>query len=278
MPHSPALAKTLQTLQKLRIFHDRLSDGGYGPEMVWLPGGSFTLGQAQNEVDEHPLQQVVVEKFAIGRYPITFAEYDAFVDSVSLRALRTDWWPSRLPALGQTRRHIDLPSDNGWGRGRRPLIQVSWFDAVAYAVWLSEQSGQQYRLATEAEWEYAARAGTQSACYFGDHNPELLAAHAWYADNAGGCTHPVGTRQPNPWGLYDMYGNVWEWTCSQYLPRYGSAARQCLGTAAYQDNPPPVCVRGGAWINQAVWLRSGLRYWYQPAYKSAYLGFRLVRV
>ena len=269
--------KTLAALQKARIFRDRLATGDAGPEMVWLPGGTFKMGQEHHEIDERPVYEAVVQRFAISRYPVTFVEYDYFVESVALGMLKnTEYWPSALPAPQYGRRkRIDLPSDHGWGRGERPVINLTWFDAMIYAEWLSEQTGEHYRLPTEAEWEYAARAGTTSLYSCGDE-PQALPEHAWFRHNAAGRSQPVGGKKPNPWGLYDMHGNVWEWTCSRYTAYYSGTEQECVNPLSAPETP--IVVRGGAWLNEAQWLRSGLRYWYQMSYKSPYLGFRLVRV
>ncbi len=132
-----------QSFSAGKVFRDRLKDGTQGPEMVWIPAGSFRMGdlQAGGDSDEKPVHRVsITQRFAMGRYEVTFAEYDKFAQ-----------------ATGRKK-----PDDGGWGRGNRPVINVSWHDATAYAEWLSEQTGQTYRLPTEAEWEYAARGGTDT--------------------------------------------------------------------------------------------------------------------
>lgn len=161
------------------------------PEMVPLEGGTFRMGCLEGSgcgSDELPVRAVRVEAFAIGRYEVTFAEYAQF-------------------ALDNGR---ELPPDSGFGRGRRPVINVSWKDAVAYAAWLSKRTGKRYRLPTEAEWEYAARAGTKTRWSFGDQESDL-GNYAWFEGISGSQTHPVGEKKPNPWGLYDIHGNIWEW-------------------------------------------------------------------
>jgi formylglycine-generating enzyme required for sulfatase activity len=169
--------------------------------MVVLPAGTFTMGSPEDEpgrnIDEGPQHKLALDEFAIGRHEVTFAEYDAFCE-----------------ATGR-----EKPDDQGWGRGRRPVINVSWEDARAYAQWLSEESGANYRLPTEAEWEYAARAESDTAYAFGNAE-EKLDAYAWYFINSGGKAHPVGGKKPNPWGLHDLHGNVWEWVNDWYADDY----------------------------------------------------------
>ncbi|MEN8220290.1 MAG: SUMF1/EgtB/PvdO family nonheme iron enzyme [Pseudomonadota bacterium] len=139
-----------------KVFQDRLKDGSFGPEMVWIPAGSFRMGDIQGGGwnSEKPVHRVSIRQgFAMGRYEVTFAEYDKFAE-----------------ATGR-----EKPSDLGWGRGNRPVINVSWHDAVAYTQWLSQQTGKKYRLPTEAEWEYAARAGTETKYWWGNTaSPESM--------------------------------------------------------------------------------------------------------
>ncbi len=134
-------------------FRDRFLDGKTaGPEMVWLPGGTFTMGDDKSDQEnEKPAHQVTLSHFAVGKYPVTFEEYDAFCDANGLKK----------------------PHDRGWGRGRRPVIYVSWDDAQAYCQWLSQQTGREYRLLTEAQWEYACRSGSDTAWCFGDDERKL---------------------------------------------------------------------------------------------------------
>ncbi len=165
------------------------------PEMVRIPAGEFLMGSPEDENgrwgDEGPQHKVQVETFAIGKYEVTFDEYDLFCEATNR----------------------EKPDDNGWGRGKRPVINISWYDAAEYAKWLSEQTGKKFRLPTEEEWEYACRAGTTGSRFCQDNE---LSEYAWYYMNSDGRTHPVGEKKPNPWGLYDMLGNVWEWTASEY--------------------------------------------------------------
>ncbi|WP_020507876.1 pilus assembly protein PilP [Lamprocystis purpurea] len=173
---------------------DPLPDGTQGPAMVWLPGGTFTMGQDDSPYDdEKPAHPVRVGAFSIGQYPVTFAEYDRF-----------------CAAMGR-----ETPQDQGWGRDRQPAINVSWDEAQAYCVWLSGETGETYRLATEAEWEYACRAGSQTRWSYGDEESRL-GDYAWFSKNSGRKTHPVGEKLPNAWHLHDMHGNVWEWCQDWY--------------------------------------------------------------
>ena len=154
-----------------------------------------------------------------------------------------------------------------------PVEQVSWQDAQDFIQKLNaREGGTPYRLPTEAEWEYAARAGTTTAYCFGDDVSQLR-AYAWYRDNSDGRTHPVGQLQPNAWGLYDMHGNVWEWVQDWYGAYAAETAVDPQGPAAGSDR----VVRGGSWGSYAAYCRSAYRYRADPANRGGYLGVRLLR-
>jgi formylglycine-generating enzyme required for sulfatase activity len=173
-----------------------------------------------------------------------------------------------------------FPSDQGWGRGNRPVVNVSWDDVTAYADWLSRRTGHRYRLPTEAEWEYAARAETKTPFWTGDciSNKEAnfdarsdyanckTPAHAYQ-----GRTLPVGSLPPNPWGLNEVLGNVWEWTCSAYAQEYDGGEQRCKEGGATTARVR----RGGSWSNPPSDLRSSRRYSNWPSHKTNDAGFRL---
>ena len=171
---------------KGRVFRDTLKDGGEGPEMVVLPTGRFRMEDLDGDGydPERPVRTVTISRpIAMGRYPITFEDYDRYAEN----------WGFLKALFGKK------PDDKGWGRGSRPVINVNWHDAKDYAAWLSEQTGKRYRLPSEAEWEYAERAGTETV-YSCDGG-------VWYTEQ----TSPVGSFELNAFGLYDMHGNVNEW-------------------------------------------------------------------
>jgi formylglycine-generating enzyme required for sulfatase activity len=138
--------------------------------------------------DEIRRKVFITQPFWIGQYHVTFMEYELFCRDT-----------------GRT-----VPDDAGWGRGYRPVINVSWYDAKDYTDWLSDVTGDQYGLCTEEEYEYAMRAGTDTT-YPNGNDPNKIDEIAWYWDNSGGQTHPVGEKKPNNWGIYDPIGNVWSW-------------------------------------------------------------------
>ncbi|SEH05740.1 Serine/threonine-protein kinase pkn1 [Candidatus Venteria ishoeyi] len=144
---------------------------------------------------------------------------------------------------------------------------------MAYCAWLTAQTGQSYTLPSEAQWEYACRAGSDMAYCFGDDEQQLK-DYAWYADNADGQTHPVGEKQPNAWGLYDMHGNVWEWCLDRWHDSYKDAPVDGLAWEAGQDNDR--LLRGGSWYSGSRGCRSAYRYFSVSG--SSYRGFRVVRL
>ena len=197
------------------------------PEMVVIPAGSFKMGCVSGRSctnAERPVHEVTIASFALSKYEVTFEDYDVFTD-----------------ATGRER-----ADDRGFGRGRRPVINITWDDAVAYTKWLSEQTGKDYRLPSEAEWEYAARAGTATRYSWGNNLGHNRA-------NCNGCgsewdnemSAPVGSFEANGWGLYDMHGNVWEWTQDRYNNRYVGAPND--GSAWEVGDSTARVVRGGAW-------------------------------
>lgn len=224
------------------------------PEMVFLSEGTFPMGSNHGRSDERPLHHITLNAFAIGKYAVTFDEYDSF-----------------CVATGRTK-----PDDQGWGRGRQPVINVSWYDAVAYAEWLSQQTGENYRLPTEAEWEYAARAGTTTEYWWGDNVGRNQA-------NCYGCnsqwdnikTAEVGSFSANPWGLFDTAGNVWEWTCSEYASYRSGKENSC---AENSDTTTRRVLRGGAWSSSTRAARVAYRGNKSPNNRDNNSGFRIVKI
>ena len=236
---------------------ERFSDCAVCPEMVVVPAGGFDMGSEGNSGDETPVHRVtIIQAFAIGRYEITFEQWDACV------------------ADGEC---THRPNEPGWGRGSRPVLDVSWNDvSTTYLPWLSRKSGHAYRLLTEAEWEYAARAGSATVFPWGDQ----IGTGAANCDGCGSAwdnrqTAPVGSFPANAFGLHDMHGNVWEWTQDCYRESYETASP--TGAAATDPDCSSRVVRGGGWNDRPKYLRSAIRYGDPPAYRSFYVGFRVAR-
>jgi hypothetical protein len=246
------LLADITTLADFQVFRE--IDSFWCPQLVVMPIGDFVMGSAADDVwawpDERPQHRVTMsQRFAIGLFPITFAEYDEYCDA----------------------ENRPKPDDAGWGRDRRPVINVNWHDARAYAAWLSEQTKSVYRLPTEADWEYACRASTSSAYAFGE---TLGDGDANYANRIGGTTE-VGSYPANPWGLYDMHGNVWEWVEDSL----GALPPDTAYPVAPATSQSANCriVRGGCWNSLARQVRSAARLTCPSELRSKYVGFRVVR-
>jgi formylglycine-generating enzyme required for sulfatase activity len=230
------------------------------PEMVVIPAGEFVMGSAPNEVgrddDEGPPHTVVLVKpFAVSRFEVTFDEWDACVDE------------------GDCDPRV---SDNGWGRGLRPVMNVTWNDAQRYVAWFSKVTGKFYRLLSEAEWEYAARAGTHTAYSWGD---EIGKGNAHCDDCSSprdaGQTAPVGSFAANVFGIHDMHGNVWEWVEDCYHRNYSGAPTD--GSAWTSGDCNSRVARGGSWNDEAGYSRSARRYKVSTGYRNLDTGFRVGR-
>jgi formylglycine-generating enzyme required for sulfatase activity len=241
-----------------KVFRDVLRSGGEGPQMVVIPPGAFRRGdlQGDGDSDELPVRAVrIARAIALSRYVVTFGDYDRFCD-----------------LTGRPK-----PDDEGWGRARRPVVNVSWYDAVAYADWLSEQTGHRYRLPTNAEWEYAARAGTETRYWWGN---EVGEDHA----DCAGCgslwdsarTAPVGKFPPNGFGLFDMGGNVWQWVADCWDSNYERAPTDgsAYVTGGYCDKK---VMRGGSWSVVPHELRAANRWRDFTVRPSDDIGFRVAR-
>jgi formylglycine-generating enzyme required for sulfatase activity/uncharacterized caspase-like protein len=247
---------------------DSFKECGTCPEMVVVPAGSFTMGSPVREEDrsenEGPQRQVTIANtFGVGKYEVSFAEWDACVS-----------------AGGCSHR----PSDEGWGRGKRPVINVSWGDITKeYLPWLSRTTGKNYRLLTEAEWEYAARAGTTTPFSWGSSISTKQANYNGEYTYGGGAkgeyrkqTVPVDSFAANPWGFYNVHGNVWEWVQDCWHDSYDGGPTDGSAWVANCSENKRV-LRGGSWINSPNYLRVASRIRYDPAYRHTSLGFRVAR-
>ena len=253
-------------------FSDALNSGGRGPEMVVLPAGSFYMGCVSGmgcSNRERPIRDVsFAHAFAVSLHEVTLDEYDRFT-----------------AATGRPQ-----VEDGGWGRGRRPAVNVSWSHAQEYAAWLSRETGGSYRLLTEAEWEYAARAGSTTQFHFGDHPMELCryGNHAdvsvperveWRntlcSDRVALETAEVGSYAPNPWGLHDMHGNVWEWVEDCWNGTYENSPAD--GSAWTQGDCSRRVVRGGSWNNRPALLRAAGRNGVGVGERGLNIGLRVAR-
>lgn len=230
---------------------------GIDAGMVAIAGGSFRMGDLSGRgfPDEKPVRQVTVAPFHLSRHEVTFEQYDAYA-----------------AATGKPR-----PSSQSLPRGTTPVMNVNWNEANEMIAWLNQMSGLKYRLPSEAEWEYAARAGSASEYPWG-------AAYDIAKANGNGkdgvdqwaFTSPVGSFAPNAWGLYDMVGNVWEWVQDCYTENYEGAPTDGSARRSGLFDCTPV-IRGGSWANNPMNLRVADRSWHDATYRYYFLGFRLAR-
>ncbi len=258
---SAIIAALLATLPPPSVAQPRtFRDCDACPEMTALPAGTLQMGSAPvataglseealkyaGEFEEQPQHAVRLRAFAIGTYEVTQAEWVAIMGAN----------PSSVQGE------------------RLPVENVSWEDAQEFARRLSERTGQRYRLPTEAEWEYAARGGSAQTFPFGD-DAVLLPRHAWFRANADGHSHPVGSREPNAFGLYDMLGNVWERTEDCWRAHYDDAPVD--GSARSDGDCDLRVVRGGSWVNLPQFLRPAARFRYSTRSRYDFVGLRIAR-
>jgi formylglycine-generating enzyme required for sulfatase activity len=267
-------------------------------EMIPIPGGEFLMGSPASEADrsedEGPQVRVKVEPFWMGKCEVTWGEYRAFMSMYDafkkmqrltanageakaggptekdLRLIKMHAWNDKLAtdwnvdAVTSPTPLYDSSFTYGVGeQPNQPAVTITPYAARQYTKWISGVLGNNYRLPTEAEWEYAARAGTKTAWSFGD-NPKQLEDYAWIDSNGESKTHPVGMKKPNPWGLYDMHGNVAEWTLDQYFPdTYAKLSTGVVDAKRAVQWPTklfPRVVRGGSWLEPAAMSRSAARH------------------
>jgi formylglycine-generating enzyme required for sulfatase activity len=275
-------------------------------EMVPIPGGTFLMGSPDGEAgrgaDESPLHEVTVKPFWMGKFEVTWDTFEIYAFSRDLRKKKTDnvdlaTQPEHEKLADAVTRptapYVDMTF--GMGRERQPALCHTHHAAMEYCRWLAAKMNKPYRLPTEAEWEWAARAGTKTAYFFGD-DPAQLSEYAWFVDNAAKKTHAVGEKKPNPWGLHDIYGNVAEW-CMDHYQKSMYAKLKEKGVAVQPVIIPteeeyPYVARGGAYDDKPPRLRSAARrssdedwsmqdpqfpksiWWHTDA---KFVGFRVVR-
>jgi formylglycine-generating enzyme required for sulfatase activity len=239
-----------------------------GPEMVVVPGGTFTMGSPDNEPErfsnEQQVKVSISQPFAVGKFAVTFDEWDACVADGGCKSYK--------------------PDDRGWGRGKRPVINVNLDDAKGYVAWLSRKTGKTYRLLSEAEREYVARAGTTSPFWWGKSITPKQANYYGSAEpyRGGGTkgeyrekTVPVDSFEANPWGLYNVHGNVWDWTEDCWNDTY--SGNPGTGAARTSGDCSGRVLRGGSWISYPQYLRSAFRFRISTVGRDVVIGFRVGR-
>jgi formylglycine-generating enzyme required for sulfatase activity/tRNA A-37 threonylcarbamoyl transferase component Bud32 len=250
--------KTNSQSRQAQFFTEDLGNG-VTIEMISMTGGSFLMGSSDPEAgrgkDERPQHNVTVAPFFMGKYEVMQEQWETVMGN----------------------------NPSNFKDAKRPVENVTWYDAVAFCQKLSKKTGKTYRLPSEAEWEYACRAGTKTPFYFGEtitpdlvnydgNNPYGAAPKGIYREK----TTDVGSFPPNAFGLYDMHGNVWEWCSDHYHPNYNGAPTD--GSSWETDGENNRVLRGGSWFNSPVYCRTAVRYWYSAGYSNYNIGFRVALV
>ena len=289
--------------ETMRPYTELIEHINVGVEMVPIAGGEFTMGSPEDEAErgegEGPQTQVHIDPFWMGKFEITWDTFEVWMLDLDIqrrdiaqlvphtRDLVADEWQLSQP----TEPYTDMTF--GMGRSGYPAICMTQLAAKTYCQWLSAKTGRYYRLPTEAEWEYACRAGTTTAYSFGEEE-EDIEDYGWYLENSDESYHPVGKKEPNAWGLYDMHGNVAEWVLDQYVSDfYGGEDAGVVGNPlAIPTTLYPRVVRGGSWLDYPDYCRSAARVtstdewkkqdpqfpqsiWYHT--DALHVGFRIVR-
>lgn len=259
-----------------------------------IPAGKFVMGspnsEKDRESDEGPQRKVEIDAFWMGTHEVTWDVFELFLNknyeaSVSEKALSPEVDGLTRPSTP----YLDMTF--GMGKEEMPAIGMTQYGAIQFCKWLYTKTGVFYRLPTEAEWEYAAKAGSESAYFFGDDDSKL-GEYAWYAENSEESTHKIGQKKANPWGLFDIYGNVMEWTGDAYVPNYPEANGTVSNPQETTDELYPRTIRGGSYVSEATELRSSNRFASTPDWKqidpqipksqwwfpeAPFLGIRVVR-
>lgn len=262
--------------------------------MEAIPGGQFKMGSAtSSNADEKPVHDVKIDPFWMSTFEVTWDLYEPFVykDFETTKTVDGKVNPEVDAVTRPTKPYLDMTF--GMGKEGHPALAMTHYNAIQFCKWLYVRTGVFYRLPTEAEWEYACRAGSTSEYYFGD-DASQLGEYAWFSDNSKGVTAKVGLKKPNTWGLYDMLGNVAEWTYDQYIPDYYQQfeGKVAANPVAVPTTLYPHSVRGGSFQNKAEDVRSARRLASDPHWKqldpqipksnwwfpeAPFVGLRLVR-
>ena len=292
-----------KTEKEMKAYKQTIPGTEISFEMQPIPSGEFSLGSPASEADrkddEGPQAKVKIEPFWMGKYEVTWEEYDVWSYNLDIQRRKllnlqaTDLDKTADAVTRPTKPYTDMTF--GMGHDGFPAICMTQLAAKTYCEWLTQKTGHYYRLPSEAEWEYACRAGTTTAYSFGDDKSKL-GDYAWHFDNSDEKYHKIGQKKPNPWGLYDMHGNVCEWCVDEYDAGFYKTLAGKGGAVTSPIFPAkklyPRVVRGGSWDDDADRCRSAARHHSVPEWKvqdpqvpkskwymtdALHVGFRLVR-
>ncbi|RDC56550.1 formylglycine-generating enzyme family protein [Pedobacter chinensis] len=261
-------------------------------DMQAVPAGKFQMGSKAGKADEQPAHEVKLDAFWIGKYEVTWDIFEPFLYRDYEKQASITAIPAEVDAVTRpTKPYLDMTF--GMGKENQPAVAMTQYNAIQFCKWLYARTGVFYRLPTEAEWEYACKAGTNTNYNFGDDISNLK-DYAWYSENSDNKTHPVGQKKPNAWGLYDMHGNVSEWTYDQYIADFylQGKGKTTENPVATPEKLYPNVVRGGSYDETPENLTSTARLASDPSWKqldpqipksnwwfpeAPFVGMRLVR-
>lgn len=285
------LASAYHINEAFEPYSQEIPGTGISFDMVPIPEGSFKMGSEDGAADEAPVHEVKIDPFWMASHEVTWDLYELFLDK-SFETSSSEG-PLSPEVDGLTRPSIPyLDMTFGMGKEHKPAIAMTQYGAIQFCRWLYLKTGVFFRLPTEAEWEYAARGGTNTKYFFGD-DPSKIGDFAWYSENSNGTTHAIGQKKANPWGLYDILGNVNEWTMDHYMPdaysKRGSSSENPLNES---EELYPKVIRGGSYDSSPEEMTSSKRaastaewkridpqipksQWWFP--EAPFLGMRVVR-
>lgn len=290
----PLLFCTFQVAaqDKQEAYTQKIDGTALSFEMKAIPAGAFLMGSKKGNADEQPVHEVKIDPFWMSTFEVTWDIYEPFLYKDYEATHSTGAVPANVDAVTRpTKPYLDMTF--GMGKENHPALAMTHYNAIQFCKWLYARTGIFYRLPTEAEWEYASRAGNATEYFFGE-DASKLNEYGWYNANSDGKTHAVGQKKPNQWGLYDMYGNVAEWTYDQYQADFyaGVKGEKANNPVAVPDKLYSNVIRGGSYDDQAKDLRSASRLASDPVWKqldpqipksnwwfpeAPFIGMRLVR-
>lgn len=278
--------------EQLTAYQQKMEGTKLSFEMQPIPGGDFLMGSKQGKPDEMPVHKVKLDPFWMSKFEVVWDLFEPFLYKDYEVSNSTSKVPIRVDAVTRpSKPYLDMTF--GMGKQNYPALAMTQYNAIQFCKWLYARTGVFYRLPTEAEWEYACRAGSKEEYHFGN-DERKLGDYAWYKGNSDKKTHQVGQKKPNAFGLYDMHGNVAEWTYDQYKPDFYEqlSKTEAKNPVAIADQLYPLVVRGGSYEDEAKLLRSAARMPSEAAWKqidpqipksnwwfpeAPFIGIRLVR-
>jgi sulfatase modifying factor 1 len=290
----PLILSVFQTSaqEKQEAYTQQINGTKLSFEMKAIPAGVFLMGSKKGKADEQPVHQVKLDAFWMGTYEVTWDIYEPFLYKDYETTQSIGAVPANVDAVTRpTKPYLDMTF--GMGKENHPALAMTHYNAIQFCKWLYARTGVFYRLPTEAEWEYASRAGNTTEYFFGD-DASKLDEYGWYKANSGTKTHQVGQKKANPWGLFDVYGNVAEWTYDQYKADFYASVKgdKANDPVAVPEKLYSNVIRGGSYDDQAKDLRSAARLASDPVWKqldpqipksnwwfpeAPFIGMRLVR-